>query len=259
MSTLDDLRSSGLVDPLNITGGKDSDDPPSISEQVSQAVQGQINVLPQILEAQRKFGPQFTELELEQLKRFGGQFAQEQVDIEGQVAPQLAEINREALSILSPERVAAQDLLADFFSQEQGLSDTEREVIQEQSRAAQSVRGLAESGFGAVEEVRALADFRNQIRQQQLNLALNSSSGVGTVPGLSMNTPNVSTGQLVQNVTPSQIFGAQNAQTGFNLSQQQRRDDLFGGIIGAVGTIGGAMIGGPAGAAVGSSLTSGIR
>lgn len=216
-------------------GSKSSDDAPAAPDpmQVSrQAIQAQIQGLPDIISAQQQYGPQFTQAELDLLREFAPQFLTEQVELEREFAPQIAEITREQQEILAPERVAAQNLLREFFETPQGLSDTERALIQEQSRSAQSARGLAETGFGAVEEVRALADLRNQIRQQQLTLAANSAGQVPVSGGFTTSVPNVSPGRLVQNVTPGNIFGLAGQNIAASSATADRRSDILSEIIG---------------------------
>lgn len=235
--------------------------PPSPAEITQQSIQAQTQSLPQILHAQEQYGGQFTEQELNLIREFAPQFLQEQLNLETEFGPQFSAAARETLGAYAPERIKAQDLLTNYLSTPDGMTDQETALIQDQSRAAQSARGLAETGFGAVEEVRALADFRRQIQAQQLQIGLALAGQVPTNPIFATQIPNVSPGQLVSNVTPSDIFGltnnVYNTQAQIAANNASNRSDILGALIGAVGTLGGAAIGsfaGPAGTVAGAQL-----
>lgn len=65
--------------------------PPAPGETSAEAIQAQIDAIPKILDTQREFGPQFTQLQLEELNRFGPEFAQVAIDLAREFGPQLAE------------------------------------------------------------------------------------------------------------------------------------------------------------------------
>lgn len=184
--------------------------PPSPAETTRQSIQAQVESLPEILEAQREFAPQFTQEELDLLRDFGGQFLQEQLELEKEFAPQITQLTREQQEILAPERIAGQEALEEFLTREDVLTEAERGRIQQQARAAQSVRGLAETGFGALDEARQLADLRRSLQSERINVALSAAGRVPTTGGFQTQTPNVSQGQLVQNVSPQDIFSLTN-------------------------------------------------
>jgi len=222
------------------SGGSSVPKPPDPYETSMDSIKAQIDSLPKILAAQKKYGGQFTAEELKILQEYGPQFAQTQMDIAG---------------ITSPQSVAAQKLLASEFERpvDELLTAGEAQQFRSYSRAATSVRGLGESGFGALEEIQGLTALRQNLKMQRLNLALGATGGM---PQSSSYTQQgqISPGQLVQNVNPSQIFGL--AQSNYSTqmqgwqTQQQGKSDLWGSLIGAGGAI--------AGAAVGSMLMPGV-
>lgn len=86
--------------------------PPSAGETSAQAIQAQIDALPKILASQQQYGPQFSQLNLQELQQFGPQFAEEALRLQRQYAPQFAEVERG----LSPELVGAQQTLTNFLN-----------------------------------------------------------------------------------------------------------------------------------------------
>lgn len=248
---------------------------PKAPQQVSpletsrQAIQGQVEALPQILQAQQEFGPQFAQQSLDQAGEFGPKFAQQAIDLESQFGPQLAQATLDSQNVLDPARGAGSRAIADFIGEgAEDLTEFDRARIQEDARAAGSTRGLAESGFGAIDEVARLFGARQQLKSRYLNVALAAS---GRLPGAGGQTvganPMANTGQLVQNVSPNNMFGAQssnnqlagsifasqagmfNAQTAANA---QNQGGGIGGMLGSAVGIGlGAMTGGLGTAAAG--------
>lgn len=190
-------------------GGDDPEPPraPSSQETTKEAIQAQIESLPDILKAQQEYGPQFTQLQLENLRRFGPQFLEESIGLEKEFGPELALATRQSLGVLAPERIAGQDVLADYLRQQNLLTPEEEQQFRQDVRAATSVRGLGESGEAKLEEIRQLTQLRQQLKNQRLNIALSSAGLIPTTPGAFVGTPKTSQPQLVQNVTPSDIFG----------------------------------------------------
>lgn len=185
-----------------------SPEPPSASETTKDAIQAQVESLPEILAAQQEFGPQFTQAELDLAKEFSPQFLQEQLRLQEEFGPQIAEALRSQREVETPELAAAQDVLTEFLEQENLLTPQEEQKFRADSRAATSVRGLGEGGEAALEEIRGLTALRQQLKSQRLNVAL-STAGRTPVGGSLVQQQNVSPGQLVQNVAPSDIFGLQ--------------------------------------------------
>jgi len=74
-------------------------------------------------------------------------------------------------------------------------------------RAAQSVRGIGDiSPLGAIQESAEIQRLRSNLRARRINVALSTAGrvpigGVPTVQGT------IGRGQLVQNVSPENIFG----------------------------------------------------
>lgn len=183
--------------------------PPSPTRTATKATQAQIAQLPLILQAQEEYGPKFTQADLELLREFAPQVVEEQMKLEREFGPELARLTRERQALLAPETIVGQERLQEELERpvSELLTPEEEQQFKADLRAAQSVRGLAESGEAAIDEIRQLTALRQQIKAQRLNLAL---SAIGRVPiGASnvIQTPTPSPGQLVQNVTPSDIFG----------------------------------------------------
>jgi hypothetical protein len=178
---------------MGSAGGFSTPNPPSVGKTSDRAIQYQINQLPKILAAQEKYGGKFTEAELNLLKEYG---------------PQFANLQQEMAGITSPQSIAAQKLLTEEFQRpvEELLTPGEAQQFRADSRAATSARGLGESGFGALEEINALTQLRQSLKMQRLNLALGSTGGLPQASSFTQQGQ-ISPGQLVQNVTPSQIFG----------------------------------------------------
>lgn len=246
---------------FGLYGGGDEPEPPAVPSptQVSEsAVQAQAANLPEILRAQQEFGPQFVEAQLALQEQFAPRALKDQLALQQQFAPGFAEATRDITQILRPEAIAGQERLLEELQRPlaETLSPEEEAAFQRSSRAATSVRGLGESGFGALEEVRGLTDLRNQLRQQRLNLALSTVGAIPTQP-TQMPTPQVSAGQLVQNVQPATFFGGQQAQQStlaniFGTQEQSRiaqrgqNIQLLGDIVGGGSQIGAALATGAA-------------
>src|SRR3990167_9938883 len=86
---------------------------PSMQETSAQAIQAQIDAQPKILAAQQQYGPQFSQLNLEQLQKYGPEFAQAALDLQKKFGPEFAAVERD----LNPELAGAQRTLSDFLNQ----------------------------------------------------------------------------------------------------------------------------------------------
>lgn len=230
----------------------------SAQETSAQAIQAQIDALPQILASQEQYGPEFSNLNLSQLKEFGPQFAEAALQLQERYAPRFAEIERS----LSPELAGAQKTLADFLNQ---TDDQEyaalRPGLLEDVRSAQSMRGLgAISPLGSIDESVQLARLRQSLKDRRLNIALSTA---GRVPISSFPTVQgqTGTGQLVQNVNPDSIFGYQQGLNNFNASvfgsqagmynnQQANSSSPWGTILG----YGAGSFLGPMGSSIGGKI-----
>ena len=197
--------------------------PPDPYETSEKSIQAQIDALPKILEAQQKYGGQFSETELDLLRQYG---------------PQYANLQNQLSDITAPQARAAQGLLTQEFQRPMSELLTQDEVAQFQadSRAATSARGLGESGFGALDEIRGLTALRQQIKAQRLNLALGATGGLPAATSFT-NQGQVSQGQMVQNVQPSQIFGL--AQSNY-----ATEGSIYGAKVGILGEALGGALGG---------------
>ena len=223
--------------------------PVSPGETSREAIQAQIDALPEILRAQQEFGGQFSQQQLQSLQQFGPQFAQSALDLQREFGPQFAQVERE----LSPELAGAQDTLRDFFK-----STDEEEFqsllpnLQEQVRAGQQVRGLGSiSPLGSIDESVQVQQLRENLKNRRLNISLSTAgrvpiSGVPTVQGQS------GTGQLVQNVSPGNIFGAQASNNSLAGSIFQTQGSIFNNQLANQSSPLGAIAGGFAGQAAGA-------
>jgi len=188
---------------------------PSASETSREAIQAQIDALPQMLAAQQQYGPQFSQLNLEQLQKYGPEFAQAALDLQRKFGPQFAQIERD----LSPELAGAQDTLANYFKgDDQAEYNSLQPFLQEQIRAGQSARGIGTiSPLGSIDESVQLAQLKQSLKDRRLNVAL-STAGRVPIGGMPTVQGQTGTGQLVQNVSPDSIFGYQQGLNNFNAS-----------------------------------------
>ena len=129
-------------------------------------------------------------------------------------------------------------------------------LIEERTRAAQlqlAAGGLTRSGT-ALEEISAIPQglgfgLENLLFGRSQNLATagqQAGLGLGKIGGQSAGN--------IANVFSQQ---GQNLFKGIN-ADAQRQSDIFGDILGLVGTVGGAALGGPFGASLGASLGSSL-
>ena len=205
--------------------------PPSTGETSAEAIQAQIDALPKQLAAQKEYGPQFSELELQQLQEFGPQFAEQALELQKEYAPQFAEVERE----LSPELAGAQDTLANFFQQ---TDDAEYQALKpgfvEDVRSAHSQRGLGDiSPLGSIDEGVQLQRLKQSLKDRRLNMAL-STAGRVPISGVPTMQGQTGVGQLVQNVDPNSIFNYQSSLNNFNSSIFGTQANMYGTNVNAV-------------------------
>jgi len=221
---------------------------PSPGETSAQAIQAQIDALPKILASQQQFGPQFSQLNLEQLQQFGPEFAQSALDLQKKFGPQFAAVERE----LAPELAGAQRTLSDFLG---GTDEAEFAALSpgllQQVRAGQSQRGLgAISPLGSIDESVQLQQLKQSLKDRRLNVAL-STAGRVPIGGVPQIQGQSGTGQLVQNVSPESIFGAQASNNAFSSSIFNTQGGIFGSRLAAQGDPFGSILGGVAGGLTG--------
>ena len=205
---------------------------PSPLETSAEAITAQIDAVPRILETQQEYGPQFSQMQLDQLKEFGPQYAEEGLNLSQQFGTQFAEQMKAEQDILDPSRTRGSEAINQYLEEGyEDLTSTERSTIQEDARSAGSARGLAESGFGAVDEVSRLFNARQQLKSRYLNVALaasgrlpNTQTGQTVQAGQAGYAPQ----QLVQNVSPTSIFGAQASNNNFASSNFGTQSNIFG-------------------------------
>lgn len=237
--------------------GDDDDEPtpppaPSPRETTREAISAQVESLPDILQAQQEFGPQFTQLQLEQLQQFGPEFAQAALELQQEFGPQIGAALRAEQEAAAPELGAARETLTSFLQQPQELSAQERRQAQQDIRGAQQARGLVETGFGAEQELEGLTRLRQELKTRRLNIALATAGRAPVTGATQQQQQQFGPGQLVQNVQPGQIFGLAASTFGtqgsiFNTQAQLAAAQQGPGLGGILGGIGGAAIGGLAG------------
>jgi len=232
------LQSNAYIIPGNGGGGAPQAAAPAApapapdpKETSAQAIQAQIDAIPKQLAAQQEFGPQFTQLELDNLKQFGPQFAEAGLGLSQQYGEDFARQMIAEQDILDPSRAAGSKALTEYLQQGPGeLSPEDLQKVQESSRAAAASRGLSQSGFSADDEVSRIFGARQNLKSQYLNVALSAS---GRLPAAStgsstVNPGNTNSGQLVQNVAPTTFFGGQAAQNQFGASIFNTQSNIFG-------------------------------
>ena len=226
---------------------------PSPQETSAQAIQAQIDALPKILASQQQYGPQFSQLNLEQLQEYGPQFAEAALQLQKQYAPQFADIERS----LSPELAGAQSTLANFLNQtDQQEYESLAPGLLQDVRSAQSQRGLgAISSLGAIDESVQLQRLRQSLKDRRLNVAL-STAGRVPISSFPQIQGQSGTGQLVQNVSPDSIFGYQQGLNNFNASIFGTQASIYGNQQANQSSPFGAILGGLAGSVTGGLGTS---
>ena len=199
--------------------------PPSAGETSAQAIQAQIDALPKILAAQTQYGPQFSQLSLQELQQYGPQFAQTALDLQKEFGPQFADVERS----LSPELAGAQNTLASFLNQTDDAEyNSLRPGLLEDIRSAQSQRGLgAISPLGAIDESVQLQRLKQSLKDRRLNVAL-STAGRVPISGMPTVQGQTGTGQLVQNINPGDVFGYQQGLNNFNSSIFNTQGSIYG-------------------------------
>jgi len=199
---------------------------PSVQETSAQAIQAQLDAQPQILAAQREFGPQFSQLNLEQLQKYGPEFAQAALDLQRKFGPEFAQVERD----LSPELAGAQRTLADYLK-----SDDEKEFAEllpgfrQDVRAGQSQRGLgAISPLGSLDESVQMLRLKQSLKERRLNVALSTAGRVpiGGVPQIQGQTG--APQQIIQGPSSSDLFGYQSNLNAFNSSIFGTQANIFG-------------------------------
>lgn len=237
--------------------------PPSTQETSAQAIQAQIDALPKILEAQQKYGSQFSDEQLKSLEQYGPKFAEAALKLQQEYGPRFAEIERS----LSPELAGAQKTLASFLdSTDQQEYDSLRPGLIEDVRAAQSQRGLgAISPLGSIDESVQLQRLKQSLKDRRLNVAL-STAGRVPIGGMPQIQGQTGTGQLVQNVNPQSIFGYQQSLNDFNSSIfgtqagmynnqiAHPKPSILGSLTGSAGGAASGAFGAAAGAAAFAAL-----
>ena len=217
---------------------------PSATETSAQAIQAQIDALPKILASQQQYGPQFSQLNLDQLKQYGPEFAQAALNLQKEFGPQFADVERG----LSPELAGAQSTLASYLG---GNDDAEFAALSpgllQNVRAGQSQRGLgAISPLGSIDESVQLQQLKQSLKDRRLNVAL-STAGRVPIGGMPQIQGQSGTGQLVNNVNPDSIFGYQQGLNNFNASIFSSNAGMYNQNVASQGNPLGSILGGVAG------------
>lgn len=213
--------------------------PPSAGETSRESIQAQIDALPEIFRAQSQYGPQFSQLQLDQLRQFGPQFADEALKLRDKI---------------SPESGAASRSLADYLGgNDQSEFDALKPGLVEDVRAGQSARGFATaSPLGAIDESVQIQRLKSSLKDRRLNVAL-STAGRQPLGGINGTT---GTGQLVQNIDPSSFFGYQGNVNNYGASIFNSQAGIFGSQMNNSGSVFGSLLGGFAGGASGAAGTA---
>jgi len=221
----------------------------NVEETSAEAIQAQIDALPKILAAQQQYGDQFSQQSLDQYTQFAPQYAQAGLDLSQQYGGAFAQQVKDEQDILDPSRSAGSDAITAYLQEgPEGLSEADKSAIMEQSRNATSSRGLGESGFGALDETVNLFNARQNLKSRYINTALSAAGRLPAAGGQTVQGNSAAYGnQLVQNVSPSQIFGSANANV---QSANQMNSSIYntqsqsGGNMGGLGAGLGMLAGG---------------
>jgi len=250
--------------PIGGAGGDDPEPPTpqpvqNTTETASQSIQAQIDATPDILATQQEFGPQFTQLQLDQLTEFGPQFAEQALQLSQDFGGSFAQQVRDEQGILAPERVAGSEAITDFINAgAESLSPEEIREIEQSARSAASARGFGSSGFSAEDEILRLFQVRQGLKNRFLDVSLSASGRLPAAGGQTVgNAPQAGgPGQLVQNVSPSTFFGGQASQNASNASIFGTQGGIFGNQLQNSGGFG-SIVGGIAGQAAGGLFGAG--
>jgi hypothetical protein len=194
-------------------------------------------------------------------------------------APQVVEAYRAADPYSAALADAAQQQALGLFGEAEGpLSPERRRLAEQAARTGSLARGRIGDESSIASEILGREQFkaglRAEARQAGAGAFQQQRAMAGDIGMTLLGRPSAAIqlgGQTLGQATglASQPMGPQlfDPNVGLNLALQQRGQDLemaaanaqagagvTSGILGAVGTIGGAMIGGPAGAALGSQL-----
>lgn len=219
---------------------------PSPLDTSQQAIQAQLNALPSIVSAEQQYAPQLFDIQtaladrlaqssVDLQAKYGPQYQQAINDQINAYVPEGAAARDLLVSFLgggsgsSPLaqfNQSSQSALDEYLNGGEVLSDAQRANLQQDIRSAQNVRGFGiASPLGALDESRQLEELRQQIRANRLNAKLGVASqqlaGAQQQAGVGLSAlSRVPTGftdfsplasytqpQLVQNTSPSQIFG----------------------------------------------------
>jgi len=230
-------------------GSKSASTPtaPSASGTSAEAIQAQIDALPKILEAQKKYGTEFDNQYLAQMKTYMPQALETQIEMEKKYAPELFKLAQEQEATLNPEMATGRKVLNEYLGQQDMLTPEELRIAKEDLRSSYGARGLGESGMAAEAELLELTKLRQSLKTQRLNTAL---SVLGLQPMNTQTSTQMSaspaSGSLVKNVSPSDIFGLTTsnyaAKVGMYGNQQSANSDLMGGLLSMGGQLGSSYI-----------------
>jgi hypothetical protein len=225
---------------------------PSMQETSAQAIQAQLEAQPQILAAQKEFGPQFSQLNLEQLQKYGPEFAQAALNLQKEFGPQFAQVERD----LSPELAGAQTTLASYLGgTDQAEYDALAPGLLQQVRAGQTARGIgAISPLGSIDESVQLQQLKQSLKDRRLNVAL-STAGRVPIGGMQNIQGQSGTGQVIQGPSSSDLFGYQQGLNNFNASIFNTQGSMYGQQLASQGDPLGSILGGVAGGLTGGLST----
>lgn len=221
---------------------------PSMQETSAQAIQAQIDAQPKILAAQQQYGPQFSQLNLEQLQKYGPEFAQAALDLQKKFGPEFAAVERD----LSPELAGAQSTLASYLGEnDQQEYDALAPGLLQNVRAAQSQRGLgAISPLGSIDESVQLQQLKQSLKDRRLNVAL-STAGRVPIGGIPQIQGQTGTQQLIQSPSSGDLFGYQQGLNNFNASIFSSNASMYNQGLASQGDPLGSILGGIAGGLTG--------
>lgn len=214
-------------------------------------------MLGSMLEQQTNWAAPYEQQQFASMARTAPQMAKLQLDLQKQFGLPMMQASYDAQKAIQPEfynnRAALGNYLGDQIGK--GLNPNQLDFFAQQQRAAQAVRGLADSPLGSTQEARYLTEI--DLAQQQKNIA-NMQNFLNNYQ--LMNTPQVGVPALPMGgnagpaLTPTSFADTMNLEAnlaGMRFAQkQQRYDNLNAGMSqlgGSLMGMGSGMMGGGGG------------
>lgn len=212
--------------------------PPSAGQQI----QDYIANYPQLVELQKQFNPQTAQLDYELFQQFAPLYTQTAQDIQSQVYPETSKL-QEALATQALEGMNGQ------------LPDWARQQYESNFNAG--IGANVNAPIGVSDRNIGLLNLQKQWQDYYRDLGL---SVAGRQPLQTTANPQFQNAAASQSLNPFLQYGASTyaSQVGGQQPTQYYRSGGGSGVLGAIGGIGGALLGGPQGAIAGYGIGSSL-